>query len=162
MRRAASFCSLAWLACTHASAPEASLQPPAALPAKLPAPAAAPVAAGPIWSVSELRSRRGLALGTLVRLRARVVAAQPCPPCPAPAECKPCTEVIDVAERADSPLRESVAIELVQSTQGPPPPAVSVFRVGEPYVFSGTLSGWAEPSDLPFAYLEYASHVAAQ
>lgn len=165
MRRAASFCTLTWLACTHASEPEASPRPPPAAPAT-PATSAArvtdPAATRPIWSVSELRSQRGLAVGTPVRLRGRVIATKRCPPCPAPAECKPCTEVIDVAERADSKLGQSVAIELVQSTQGPPPPALSAFRIGEPYIFSGVLSGWAEPSDLPFAYLEYASHVAAQ
>jgi hypothetical protein len=53
------------------------------------------------WSVAELRSRRELKDGDVVRLTAWVTALPTCPPCPKGARCKPCAPARAIVE--DSP-----------------------------------------------------------
>jgi hypothetical protein len=159
-------CGLLLLACSREAQSERPAAPPlvaspAPEPALLePAPDAGARAARadtsppPLWSVPQLREHRGLPAGSAVRVRGHVVRLMPCPACPAPAKCKPCTPALDVAERADSPLRDAVYLSFI----GPDLPSVDTFRLGEEYIFFGNVRHWVPPSSLPFVYLGYRAH----
>lgn len=89
-----------------------------------------------------------------MRIRGHIVRLMPCPVCPPPARCKPCTPALDFAERADSPLGEAVYLRFVSASS----PSLDSFVLGSEYAFSATVNHWVPPSALPFVYLDYTGH----
>jgi hypothetical protein len=155
-RAACAWAALFLVACAHGGQPESA--PAATAPASVDRPATSATAdpSTPVWSVAEFRTRAELASGTVVRVRGRVTTLSPCPPCPAQAQCKPCMPALNIAQSAQGALVESVRIQFAGAA-----PGAETFQVGSEYEFAGRLDRFSpQPSEQPFAYVNYVSHEA--
>jgi hypothetical protein len=109
------------------------------------------------WAIAELHQHRDLPAAQLVSVQGVLKEFRLCGGgCPAGAACAPCASSFSIGVQRDSRAEASVGFINDHSLMS------EAFRVGQRYVFTGTLREWRDPSagDPTFVNFDYVSHRA--